>query len=59
MGSSCTVEPYNAETVSLPSALIPAVEVRSLLSDETRAALTLDRMLADADVVAWRRDVGL
>ena len=58
MGSSCTVEPYNAETVSLPSALIPAVEVCSLLSDETRAALTLDRMLADADVVAWRREAG-
>ena len=58
MGSSCTVEPFNTDTVSLPSALVPPVPLSSVLSSEMWATLTLDIMLADADLVAWRRGAG-
>ena len=58
MGSSCTVQPYDEQAVSLPTALRSPVELSTVLKPETWDHLSLDNMLADDDMVAWRRSAG-
>ena len=58
MGSSCTVVPYDETTVSLPEALKTPVSSASVLHPKTWAQLYLGTMLADDDVVEWRRRDG-
>ena len=58
MGSSCTVVPYDETTVSLPEALKTPVSLASVLAPGTWAQLSLGTMLADDDVVEWRRRDG-
>ena len=55
MGDGSTVEPYDESRVSLPGAGHKAVPLESVLDSSTWDQLNQTTMLADADVVEYRR----
>ena len=56
MGDGTTVEPYDESRVSLPGAGHKAVPLESVLDSNTWDQLNQTTMLADADVVEYRRN---
>ena len=55
LGDGTTVEDYDPDRVSLPSKQVIPVSLRAVLKTKTWEALQVDHLLADSDVVEWRK----
>ena len=55
LGDGTTVEDYDPDRVSLPKKQVVPVPLQSILRAETWEALQVEHLLADSDVVEWRR----
>ena len=55
-GGASSVEPYREGCVSLPEGLVEPVALPTVLDPDTLATLNPDRMLADDDVIEYRKE---